>query len=73
MSVLIRGMEMPKDGYIVIEDDAPVSPTKPAKHGKWVRLYNTDDSDCACSVCYRVQARPVGRYCKWCGARMDGE
>ena len=26
-----------------------------------------------CSVCGRPNARPIGKYCRWCGTRMDQE
>ena len=25
-----------------------------------------------CSVCGRISGKPFGRYCKWCGAFMNG-
>lgn len=51
----------------------PSADVQPVVHGEWVKLYNTDDSQCACSICYRIQANPVGRFCKWCGADMRKE
>ena len=26
---------------------------------------------CKCSVCGKESARPIGNYCKWCGAKME--
>jgi len=48
-----------------------------AKHGEWIDIWREDDPDTSsharCSVCNMVSARPVGAYCKWCGAKMDSE
>lgn len=48
-----------------------------AKHGEWIDIWREDDPDTSsharCSVCNRISTRPVGAYCKWCGAKMDDE
>ena len=47
------------------------------KKGKWVDLWDSADPDtshsCRCSECKRKSLRPVGNFCKWCGADMRGE
>ena len=44
--------------------------------GEWKVIWNRDDpntsSEEKCSVCGRVSKRPLGHYCKWCGAFMIG-
>lgn len=47
------------------------------RHGTWIEdRYN--DLDYVCSECGEpcadmVMGKPRDKYCKWCGARMDGE
>ena len=47
------------------------------KHGKWIVIWDRDDSNTStyaeCSECRKKQLRPVGCFCKWCGADMRGE
>ena len=46
-------------------------------HAKWICIWDQDDpniSSCGrCSICNRVSARPLGHFCRWCGAIMDEE
>jgi hypothetical protein len=52
--------------------------TVPLKHARWLE---TEDSyaeppkmqTCRCSACDCDSTRPLGEYCRWCGARMDLE
>ena len=50
--------------------------TERKKHerGEWKTLWDRNDPDTSheglCSVCGMVSERPLGRYCKWCGAKM---
>ena len=43
-------------------------------NGEWIDIWNADDPDTSdkarCSLCKRISARPLGNYCKWCGAYM---
>lgn len=44
------------------------------KKGKWIEIWDRDDPNTStyarCSECGKKQRRPVGIYCKWCGADM---
>lgn len=47
------------------------------KKGKWLDN-ETSFADgvrqtCTCSICGRRSTRPIGRFCRWCGADMIGE
>ncbi len=48
-----------------------------ARHGNWLTIWQEDDpytsTYARCSVCNMVSKRPIGEYCKWCGAKMDNE
>lgn len=62
-----------QDGIIQL----PSVDAAPVRHGFWIEdRYN--DLDFVCSECGEpcanmVMGMPRDRYCKWCGARMDGE
>lgn len=46
-----------------------------AKNGEWITIWREDDPDTStharCSICNRISERPLGGYCKWCGAKMS--
>ena len=47
------------------------------KKGKWLDN-ETSFADgarqtCTCSICGRRSTRPIGGFCRWCGADMRGE
>lgn len=51
-------------------------------HGKWVHIKDCGGGKCSghCSVCWAPQEadnpsviKEVFRYCRWCGAKMDGD
>ena len=45
-------------------------------HGFWIMSdysYRKRNQVAHCSVCGRPNARPIGKYCRWCGTRMDQE
>ena len=48
-----------------------------AENGKWITIWREDDPDTStharCSICNRISERPLGGYCKWCGAKMNQE
>ena len=48
-----------------------------AENGEWITIWQEDDPDTSthgrCSMCNRISERPLGVYCKWCGAKMDQE
>jgi hypothetical protein len=45
--------------------------------GEWIDIWNADDPDTSdsgrCSLCNRISSRPLGEYCRWCGAYMGGD
>lgn len=54
-------------------DAMPTIEAEPTKHGRW--LPSKDGHGCECSECgtaYRWSEADTMRYCKKCGARMDG-
>ena len=48
-----------------------------AENGEWITIWQEDDPDTSthgrCSICNRISKRPLGEYCKWCGAKMSQE
>ena len=47
------------------------------KKGEWIDLWDSADPytshSCRCSECKQKSLRPVGNFCKWCGADMRGD
>ena len=49
---------------------------KSVRHGRWIEN-ETSYADspirqtCNCSVCGLASTRPLGDWCRWCGAKMD--
>ena len=84
MSILIKGMEMPKDGVYWCEigvageiamitihgEDRKSFPLVPVPpHGKWIP--SEDDSKVfGCSECHEI-VYGTSNYCPRCGAKMD--
>ena len=60
-----------------IADAIALLKEREAENGEWITIWREDDPDTSshaiCSVCNRVSERPLGGYCKWCGAKMMGE
>lgn len=56
-------------------NDIPAADVMPVVHGEWLE---TEDSyadppkqqTCMCSVCKKLSKRPLGDFCRWCGACM---
>ena len=46
-------------------------------HGTWIDIWDANDNwtshEARCSCCSRISERPLGEYCKWCGAEMDAD
>lgn len=45
-------------------------------HGFWIisdYSYGKRRQVCHCSVCGSANPRPIGEFCRWCGAHMDQE
>ena len=62
-----------RDGYAeVVEVMGEVE-----RRGHWVENDTTyadvKIQTCDCSVCGRPSPRPLGDFCRWCGAKMDEE
>ena len=59
------------------EADMILALLKEQKHGEWITIWDKYDPDTShegrCSICNRISNRPLGGYCKWCGAIMDKE
>lgn len=49
---------------------APSADVAPVVHARWV--YYDDDGVVTCSGCGNAESSE-GRYCSYCGARMDGD
>lgn len=58
-------------------NDAPTADVVERKRGEWIdnETSYADDTrqTCTCSVCGRLSYRPLGSFCRWCGANMEGE
>lgn len=48
----------------------PAADVAPVAHGRWI--YHDDDGVVTCSECGNAESSE-GRYCSYCGARMDEE
>ncbi len=51
-------------------ENLPAADVAPVVHGRWV--YHDDDGVVTCSECGNAESSE-GRYCSYCGARMDEE
>ena len=64
------------DNWIAKLSDLPSAEPEPKK-GEWIDLWDSADPDtshsCRCSECKQKSLRPVGNFCKWCGADMRGD
>ena len=61
----------------VTDDALALLKEQEAESGEWITIWREDDPDTSsharCSVCNRISERPLGGYCKWCGAKMSQE
>lgn len=59
------------------EDILAILEEREVKNGEWITIWREDDRDTStharCSICNRISERPLGEYCKWCGAKMSQE
>ena len=47
--------------------------TNEPKQGEWIEIWEDGMSTKAmCNNCKRESDRPLGNFCRWCGARMKG-
>lgn len=72
---------MPKDDVLMSFDvrriiwDSPIVDAEPVRHGRWEHL---GGDEWCCTICGEVihtegTEKPEDKYCRECGARMDGE
>ena len=58
----------------LIRDALELLKEQEQKTGEWISIWREDDPDTStsarCSVCNRISERPLGGFCKWCGAHM---
>ena len=69
-----------EEGYIgtikgIVDSMPTIEPER--KKGKWIDN-ETSYADgvrqtCTCSICGQRSVRPLGRFCRWCGADMGGD
>lgn len=62
-------------------DNAPTAYVEEVKHGEWIGVADYGNGNCIgyCSVCGTThkaenasELKCFQRYCRWCGAKMDG-
>ena len=70
-----------KPAWMIVRD-APTVDAVEVVHGQWKNITDFGNGDCYgfCSVCAAEQheqnasaLKAFHRYCRWCGAKMDGE
>ena len=53
------------------------SVTPQPKIGRWIDIWDKNDYSIStqgrCNRCEQVSDRPLGNFCKWCGAKMEVE
>ena len=63
------------DGYQQALKEMNAAEIERIRHGHWINIWDENDpntSTCGrCTKCNQVSKRPLGRYCRWCGAKMD--
>ena len=77
----VNALDMQRDDYKgimeYIDDTLTQLKEWEAEHGEWITIWQEDDPDTStharCSICNRISERPLGGYCKWCGAKMIQE
>lgn len=51
------------------------SVTSQPKMGKWIDIWDKNDYGIStqgrCNRCKQISDRPLGKFCKWCGAKME--
>ena len=59
----------------LIAEFPPVTPQP--KIGRWIDIWDKNDYSIStqgrCNRCEQVSDRPLGNFCKWCGAKMEVE
>jgi hypothetical protein len=77
-----REAQIPMPGARAMYQEAIKAPEQPTieperKRGKWIDN-ETSYADgvrqtCTCSICGQRSVRPLGRFCRWCGADVGGD
>jgi hypothetical protein len=63
--------------YLYVNVVCPIRniPAVEPRRGEWITIWDSDNyrsTQGKCNCCGRVSDRPLGDFCKWCGARMKG-
>lgn len=56
--------------------DMPTVDAEPVKHGHWIKTpspYHVKCSSCKTMICIKFYGVKVEKFCRNCGAKMDGE
>lgn len=65
-----------RSAYIALES-IPAADVRPVVKAFWIDIWSESDPNTSpsakCSNCYMTSERPVGFFCKWCGADMREE
>ena len=69
-----EGRHITRAEYKMIDNilfEMPTADVRENVHGEWIVIWENGRSIKArCDQCNEVSARPLGRFCKWCGAEM---
>lgn len=69
-----------ENGFIgTIKDlvkQTPAEDVQEVRHGRWIENETAyadppTKQTCNCSICGKASTRPLGDWCRWCGAKMD--
>ena len=77
-SIVRRTHHHEHERFLRMIDNVPTADVVEVKHGYWIGFSNTGQyDDWKCSHCGKFEEvrnrNNCGDYCKWCGAKMDGE
>ena len=67
------------DAIVWIEKEIGELPsvTPQPRTGRWINIWDKNDygisTQARCNRCKQISDRPLGIFCKWCGARMEVE
>lgn len=79
--VISEKFNIPLGDVIDVVYDIPTADVEEVKHGEWIGVADYGNGNCIgyCSVCGTThkaenasELKCFQRYCKWCGAKMDG-
>ena len=79
--VRVLGREISVNYIVHAIDKQPSADVEEVKHGEWIGVADYGNGNCIgyCSVCGTThkaenasELKCFQRYCRWCGAKMDG-